>query len=777
MRRDLAAAGLVGLALLAIVPAYDRVFTTVTWRGPAITAALVALLLAAVVRRLPRGGAWLAAAVSATALVSMLPWLLGVAARPLLPSVEVIGTLRDIAGQGRVELAETPAPTLPLLGLMFLVVGGWWVVAHVAHELAVRWRRSGGALIALTVLWAAPLTVPMEPGRTWPETLPFLAAAGLLLLVVSEDRSETDAEPAPRVPAVGAALGALAITVAAVAPGLLPGYTADAWVGLGSSTAPRGYQPIVDVSERLRQPEERDVLRVLASQRTYLRLAGLSSFDGSTWRLGPAGDGSYRPDDLSLFDATQILPSEQPALVTEPVQVEIEVLDLKNIFVPVPYQPVEVLGPQRDEMVWSTEGGFLATVDASVEGAGQLRAGVREGLSYRVLAARPTPAFADLQAVEYDDATIETWTQLPRAYPELGEQARAVYAAAGATTTVERAFALQDWFASEFTYDLDVPALRGEDALEEFVLEDRVGYCEYFATAMAVMLRETGIPARVATGFLPGRVTEPADPANGRELTQYTVSTADAHAWVEVLFPDYGWITFEPTPRDDRTQVVPTADDLTPIENVRERDAREARERAESPDAPVEDTATPDSDDTSPPFPDEGDQGGAAAGDGRDGASDETPWLTVLGLVVALGLVGAALLLTRTRARRSGTAAPGERILTAQRDLLATAARHGMRRRPEETTKEVMARWRDEARIDDRGESFARIAQAAAFGGAVDAGDAAEAERTGTELAALLRDSVERSDRWLAPVRIPAERVGDRLGRAGTAVMDRVRNR
>jgi hypothetical protein len=128
---------------------------------------------------------------------------------------------------------------------------------------------------------------------------------------------------------------------------------------------------------------------------------------------------------------------------------------------------------------------------------------------------------------------------------------------------------------NRFTYSLDVPALRGDDALQRFVLEDRVGYCEYFATAMAVMLRASGIPARVAVGFLPGAVTLAADPEAGRDLTEFTVSTEDAHAWVEVLFPGYGWVTFEPTPRSDQTQLVPTAENLAPVENLREQRARE----------------------------------------------------------------------------------------------------------------------------------------------------------------------------------------------------------
>ena len=762
MRRDLSAATLVGFTLLATVPAYDRVFSTPSWRGPAVAAALLALVLASLIRRLHRG-AWVAGLVSVLGFVAAAPWLLGQNARPVLPRLSVLADLWQLLAVGRTELAETPAPTLPLAGLMLLVIGGWWLVAHVAHELSVRWRRPGFALAVLAVLWAAPLAVPMSDQTGWGRTLPFLAMACLTLLVTgSEDLPDETRVP---VPASGVALGAAAIAIGLTMPGLLPGYAEPAWVQLGASSSPRGYQPIVDVSQRLGLPEERDVLRVRASQRTYLRLAGLESFDGDVWRLGPPGSGSYRPDPASLFAADGPLPPEQQAANTESVQVDIEVLELDNIYVPVPYQPVEVFGPIRDDMIWSTEGGFLATWD-TVEGEvdGEPRVGIREGVEYRVQAARPAPTFDELLTTTVDETDRERFTSLPRDYPELGAQAEQVYEAAGATTTVERALALQDWFVGpdgDFTYDLDVPALRGEDALTDFVLEDRVGYCEYFATAMAVMLRQTGIPARVATGFLPGRVTSEADLSAGIEFTEYTVSTADAHAWVEVLFPGAGWVTFEPTPRDDNSHILPTQNDLTPIENVAERREREAEE---SEDDPAADPTIPDAPDLpEADFQDPSATGDQAAdeGSGSEGA-DPSAWLLIVAVVAVM--VAALLLARRRRDDRGSDRTPQRRVLDAQRDLLTTAARHGVGRSAHETTVELVERWRFERRIDERGVVVAVAAQAAAFGGTVDTSEAAEVERLVAELEQMLRDSVSSQDRLLAPLRLPLGHV-QRWGR------------
>ncbi|MBK9110375.1 MAG: transglutaminase domain-containing protein [Nitrospira sp.] len=93
---------------------------------------------------------------------------------------------------------------------------------------------------------------------------------------------------------------------------------------------------------------------------------------------------------------------------------------------------------------------------------------------------------------------------------------------------------------ANYRYNLDVPSLQSAHPLEDFLLTRKTGYCEHYATAMVVLLRATGIPARLVTGFL---ATE------WNEFSRYyTVRQRDAHAWVEVYFPRSGWITMDPTP-------------------------------------------------------------------------------------------------------------------------------------------------------------------------------------------------------------------------------------
>lgn len=749
MRRDLLLAALLALVLLATVPSYDRVFTDGSWRGPALGAALLALLVGAAARRL-RLPALLTGVLSALTLLAVLPWLLGIGDGWAAGIGAQLEALRLVLADGWTALAEEPSPAVPVPGLVLLTTIAWWAVAALTHEVVVRGGHVAAGLLNLTILWVVPLAIPTTAEDSLLLVVPFLAAAGLLLLAAVN--TQQDAPQAIALPASGVLLLAGAIAVGTAAPWLLPAYGGEAWLTLGATSTPRGYQPIVDISNRLNAPEEREVLRVRSAQRTYLRLAGLDTFDGATWRLGPPGTSSFRPDPSQLFPADGPLPPEAPAASTEVVEVDVEVLELENIYVPLPYQPVEVLGPIRSEMVWSTQGGFLATWDEVEQGGRTI--GIREGSAYRVLAERPTPSFAELREVAFPAELLATHTALPRDYAELGAQAEAVYDAAGAETVVERALALQDWFVGPeggFTYDLDVPALRGEDALTRFVLEDRVGYCEYFATAMAVMLRQTGVPARVAVGFLPGERVTTASSDSDEGLDEYVVTTRDAHAWVEVLFPGYGWITFEPTPRSDETQLLPRQDDLSPVENEAERAQREALEEpddAAAADVPDLDPSVPEG----PELPEDAEQ---PVGVARSGSAGVGRGLTIaVGAALLLGLAGLAWSLHARRRRVTVLVDdPRGAVLAAQRRLYAGARRVGLDRSEHETFREVVARWERQGWIDRGNDTTARVVQAAAFDGSLDPAQAAGAVDALDELTGQLLTRVRRLEQMLVPLR------------------------
>ncbi|MBS1857780.1 MAG: DUF3488 domain-containing protein [Acidobacteria bacterium] len=130
--------------------------------------------------------------------------------------------------------------------------------------------------------------------------------------------------------------------------------------------------------------------------------------------------------------------------------------------------------------------------------------------------------------------------ELPAIDGRIAELARSF--TAGAAGDLERARKLELHLRGEYGYTLQMPAREEADPLADFLFRRRKGYCEYFASAMTVMLRTLGIPARLATGFQ-GGVYNPVS-----EL--WLVRAADAHSWVEAWIPGRGWTTFDPTPPD-----------------------------------------------------------------------------------------------------------------------------------------------------------------------------------------------------------------------------------
>ena len=111
---------------------------------------------------------------------------------------------------------------------------------------------------------------------------------------------------------------------------------------------------------------------------------------------------------------------------------------------------------------------------------------------------------------------------------------------AKAATSYDKTRAVEEYLRSHYRYTLNLVGTPGEDPLPHFLFDTRAGHCEYFASAMAIMLRTLGIPSREVNGFLPGEYNDLAG--------DYIVRASDAHSWVEAFFPGTGWVTFDPTP-------------------------------------------------------------------------------------------------------------------------------------------------------------------------------------------------------------------------------------
>jgi hypothetical protein len=161
-------------------------------------------------------------------------------------------------------------------------------------------------------------------------------------------------------------------------------------------------------------------------------------------------------------------------------------------------------------------------------------------MRYHAYSRLPSLSVAKLREAssEYPAEIRALYLQLPQLDPRIQQLARQI--TARTQTPYDSSIAIEGYLRTHFAYTLNLTGKPGQDALAHFLFESRAGHCEYFASAMAIMLRTLGIPSRDVNGFLPGEFNDLAG--------DYIVRASDAHSWVEVYFPGNGWVTFDPTP-------------------------------------------------------------------------------------------------------------------------------------------------------------------------------------------------------------------------------------
>jgi transglutaminase-like putative cysteine protease len=290
-----------------------------------------------------------------------------------------------------------------------------------------------------------------------------------------------------------------------------------------------------------------------------------------TVTLNVYNDGRWKTDRIHAFPL-----DEEPWIddghryrgETTEIRADITIQNLGQRWMPAPATPSAAQGAREGD----TRSMRVRRLDGSLD----LQEPTYEGMQYTVWADTPTytprilaqlartdsgdlsPLF---QAAEDDGRTIpvldiasdvieldneEFWVDVP---DDLGPGVAALATArtANMTTNFEKALALEHYFrlSDEFEYNANVPSVYTTGDVSDWLTDEenpyaRQGYCEQFATAMALMGRSIGIPSRVVLGFTPG------DPIEGN-LVQ--IRDKNAHAWVEMWTPAYGWMSFDPTPR------------------------------------------------------------------------------------------------------------------------------------------------------------------------------------------------------------------------------------
>ncbi len=267
---------------------------------------------------------------------------------------------------------------------------------------------------------------------------------------------------------------------------------------------------------------------VTSSQRTYWRTAAYGTYTGSGWERSTetqSVDGAIErtgPDGQRIDWEVTLKKSASAA--------------------PTAYRPALIRGLDNPEV----------TANGAIQPGSKLSAGATiEGVSY---APRDDVDLLRSTDESYPSAIEQRYTQLPDDTPDrIGSRTAELFNDADATDPYEKAVAVQEYLRSTKEYSLDV-AERSGNIADTFLFEMDAGYCEYFATSMAVMLRSQDIPARYVVGYSSGQKVGD---------NTYEVRGMNAHAWVEVYFEDVGWVRFDPTPGSERLEAQQQAlDDL-----------------------------------------------------------------------------------------------------------------------------------------------------------------------------------------------------------------------
>lgn len=333
----------------------------------------------------------------------------------------------------------------------------------------------------------------------------------------------------PRLPGTSVRLPPFAAGRALAVPGFdgqvaNPGLPAQGGevVNFAPSAYP-GFGSRVDLRARGRL-SDRVVMRVRSSQAALWRGQVYDTFDGTAWTA-------------SETDAVAIGQSDDQSFLISSGASAVPTRRLVTTFYVESHEPNIVFAAYAPQQV------FFPSTQLSVDQYESIRAPIflDQGLVYSVISEIPItqPELLRQLPTGFRGTDLSTYTQLPDGLPK-----RVVGLAegitAGATTMYDKVAVVQDWLRRHTRYNLDIPPdPPGADAVDHFLFESREGFCEHIATAMAVLLRAVGVPTRLVTGFGPGE--------RNTFTGYFEVRESDAHAWVEVLYPEVGWVQYDPT--------------------------------------------------------------------------------------------------------------------------------------------------------------------------------------------------------------------------------------
>ncbi len=504
----------------------------------------------------------------------------------ILPSADTPTALAVEIDQAMRLIRSGIPPIVPTEGVIAILAVLVWVIAALYV-----WGMTSGPVAAMVVpsivVYLQFAIFDRSPaGLGW-----MLASAVMLALTVTAMGMErhkdvgrardVEGRPIPRRSKATSLIMAGLVAVVAIAAangsagavseyGNLPWRTGGSGYGVGGGGI--SYDRFVDLRQRLLSPTNAVVFRATLAEgspppeQIYWRMETLDQFDGTGWGRSNTSIRNYEPgraigapDHRYQGTTTEVLQRilieelrgevmPTAGIATEVVTInESGAIDPRAVKVATDssliYTPRLRAGDQYQ---------IRASFPSQNDDLGALATGENGRLSPIFAAAADagvfseTPSLARADIVEPDNLSF--YTELPENLPAALKRT-AAFRTRGATTNFEKAWMLEYWFreSGDFTYSLDVTTGDDSLALEDWLsdstsLNFRIGYCQQFATSMAVLGRILGIPSRVVWGFTPGTVTEDG---------VIEVRDNNAHAWVEMWMDGFGWVRFDPTPRSD----------------------------------------------------------------------------------------------------------------------------------------------------------------------------------------------------------------------------------
>ncbi|HZR39033.1 MAG TPA: transglutaminase-like domain-containing protein, partial [Ktedonobacteraceae bacterium] len=280
------------------------------------------------------------------------------------------------------------------------------------------------------------------------------------------------------------------------------------------------------------------------SSAQYLSFVGYSTYANHQWIIGPTEKFTVKANDPLPTSAALSRPLKQSIHIVNPPGEQNAYLlgasEINSMSLPA---DVIIDGSSGSVIAWVGKNGFLTagadyTVTSSVSSADvQTLRSVpfpKDSPPLPELPEEPVPT------TYFSPALVNAYTQLPSDLdPRIKDLARSIGKDAHATNMYDIATALETYLRTHYQYSVDVHPPADADGVSWFLFDNRKGYCNYFASAMTLMARSQGLPARVVAGYTAGKL----DP----KTHQYVIRGTDAHAWTQIYFAGYGWVNFEPS--------------------------------------------------------------------------------------------------------------------------------------------------------------------------------------------------------------------------------------